>query len=208
MAMPPPAAPKPIKHLPTIGVDEVGRGPLAGPVVACALMVTDSNTLPAGLADSKALSRSKREKLSAILCAQFHYALAIVDNHQIDAINILQATFQAMREAVAILLAEYELEAEPNPSISIFIDGNFNPLAKLYNNSQAVIKGDSLIPAISAASIIAKVYRDQLMAELATQYPQYGWERNAGYGTAAHMNAIREYGITPYHRRSFLKSIG
>lgn len=174
------------------GVDEVGRGPLAGPVVAAAVILHPQN-IPSGLRDSKRLSAARREALVPIIrqCCTVSIASASVD--EIDEINILQASLLAMRRAVAGLA--------PLPD-HVLVDGRHLPKG-LPCPASAIIKGDSRSPAIAAASIVAKTWRDDVMKKIAAQFPGYGWERNAGYPTKAHKSALLELGVTPYHRRSF-----
>lgn len=176
----------------TAGVDEVGRGPLAGPVIAAAVIL-DSNHKIKGLADSKTLSEKKRNDL-AILIKQYSLAWAIgrAEVSEIDSINILQASLLAMQRAVAKLM--------PCPE-HVLVDGNYPP--KLHCSVEAIIKGDQTVAAISAASIIAKVARDAEMVELSKKYPGYGFERHKGYPTKAHLVALNSKGVTPIHRRSF-----
>ncbi len=174
------------------GVDEAGRGPLAGPVVAAAVILDDLKPI-AGLADSKMLTEKKRERLfdeirARALC--FSVAQASVD--EIDKLNILQATLMAMRRAVEGLRLAPKL---------VLVDGNRLP--SLPMRGEAVVKGDALVAAISAASILAKVTRDRLCLELDQQYPAYGFARHKGYGTAQHLAALKEQGACPQHRRSF-----
>ncbi len=177
------------------GIDEVGRGPWAGPVIACAvvlhrdLLPTD---LAAGLDDSKKLSPARRESLfeQLLSCADHGLAQASVD--EIDRLNILQASMLAMRRAFDRL---------PAAADAALIDGNRAP--DLPCPVETVVKGDSQSLSIAAASIIAKVTRDRLMQGLARTFPGYGWETNAGYGTAAHRAGIERHGITEHHRRSF-----
>ena len=177
------------------GIDEVGRGPLAGPVLACAVIL-DQTLLPARLIekldDSKALSAKLRRELQELLtgCALIGMGRAEVD--EIDEINILQATMLAMSRAYQALGTQVTLA---------LVDGNRAP--KLSCPVQTVIKGDGKSLSIAAASVIAKVARDQEMAQLAIQFPGYGWEKNAGYGTADHLDALQRLGPTPHHRRSF-----
>ncbi len=174
------------------GVDEVGRGPLAGPVVAAAV-VLDPAAVPQGLADSKALTPARRAALAVTLrdCAEVSLGIATVA--EIDRLNILHASLLAMRRAVAGL---------PRPPGFALIDGNRLPEG-LACPAQAVVKGDARCVSIAAASIIAKVARDAMMAELDVRWPGYGWARNAGYPTAQHLAALRNRGVTPEHRRSF-----
>lgn len=174
------------------GVDEVGRGPLCGPVTAAAVIL-DPARIPQGLADSKALTAAKRESLAAEIRATSLWAIAHATPAEIDEINILQASHLAMCRALETLpeLPDYAL-----------IDGNRLPKA-LACKGLAVVKGDAKVLSIAAASILAKVERDRLMVELAQQYPGYGWEQNAGYPTAQHLQALLDLGVTPVHRRSF-----
>ena len=188
-----------------IGIDEVGRGPLAGPVVVCAFFLDDVARLPQKIQDSKKLSIKRRQSLNEVLVREFKYAISVVSNNEIDEINILQATHIAMRDAYAKL--EQNIKKEFGNSVIVLIDGKDNPLKSIAMESKAIIQGDSKSYAVACASIIAKVYRDNLMQELSKMYPQYGWERNAGYGTKEHIKAIYKYGLTPYHRISFIKNI-
>lgn len=176
---------------PVCGVDEVGRGPLAGPVTACAVIL-DPARIPEGLADSKTLPVAKRERLHDLIleCAQVSVAHATVE--EIDALNILRASHLAMERAVAGLGA-------PGHCL---IDGNLVP-AGLKGRAEPIVKGDARCLSIAAASIVAKVVRDRLMVDLAQQHPGYGWEANAGYPTKAHLQALLDLGVTPWHRRSF-----
>ena len=174
------------------GVDEVGRGPLAGPVTAAAVILDPLN-IPENLNDSKVLSSKKREKLFDELKSSSIFAIAHVSPKEIDRLNILQASLLAMVNAVS------NLKVTPN---HILIDGNKVP-ERLVGQATAVVKGDSKVLSIAAASIIAKVTRDKLMRDLDSEFPVYGWAKNAGYPTKCHMNAIVKYGVTPYHRRSF-----
>ena len=179
------------------GVDEAGRGPLAGPVVAAAVILDERNPI-VGLADSKKLTALRREKLydeiqAKALCCSI--ALATVD--EIDCLNILQATMLAMKRAVE------GLRLTPQ---KVLVDGNRLPT--LVIPAEAIVKGDALVPAISAASILAKVYRDRWCAEFHLQYPQYGFAGHKGYGTAAHLAALRLHGACPQHRRSFAPVAG
>lgn len=177
---------------PIAGVDEAGRGPLAGPVVAAAV-VLDPRRPITGLADSKQLSAARREKLAdAVRQRAIAWGLAVVEPGEIDRLNILQATFQAMREA---------LEALALDPVLVRIDGNRSP--RLRWPVQTVVGGDRLDRAISAASILAKVHRDALMLELHEQWPHYGFDRHKGYPTARHLAALEIHGPCPAHRRSF-----
>ena len=174
------------------GVDEVGRGPWAGPVVAAAVMLP-AGVCPPGVTDSKKLSPARRAALVAPIRAAGLVGLGAASVAEIDRLNILQATWLAMRRALAAL---------PAPPDAALIDGNRVPPG-LSCPAQAVVGGDACVPAIAAASIVAKVVRDRAMARLAPRYPAYGWERNAGYGVAAHRAALMRLGVTPHHRRSF-----
>ena len=174
------------------GVDEVGRGPLAGPVTAAAVILDPLN-IPDNLNDSKVLSSKKREKLFEELKFSSIFAVASVSPEEIDKLNILQASLLAMVNAVS------NLKVKPN---HILIDGNKVP-DRLVGRATAIVKGDSKVLSIAAASIIAKVTRDKLMRDLDSEFPVYGWAKNAGYPTQCHMNAIVKYGVTPHHRRSF-----
>ncbi len=183
----------------TIGVDEAGRGPLAGPVVAGAVLLGDD--FPAGLDDSKKLSPRSRALLEAEIKSSCGWAVGVVDVATIDRINIFQATMLAMTRAVAALCKV--LGAEPG---MVLIDGNQVPhrhCADWRWPARAIVGGDGLEPAISAASILAKEHRDRLMRELAALHPHYGWERNMGYATREHLEALRRHGPAPCHRRSF-----
>lgn len=179
-------------HVLVAGVDEVGRGPLAGPVTAAAV-VLDPARIPAGLNDSKKLSAARRAVLYDEIAAVAHVSIAHASVEEIDEINILRASHLAMERAVAGLpvTADYAL-----------IDGNLIP-RDLRLPARAVIKGDALSLSISAASIMAKICRDRLMWDLAQHYPGYGWETNAGYPSKSHKEALRNLGVTPHHRRSF-----
>lgn len=174
------------------GVDEVGRGPLAGPVTAAAVVLR-AGAIPAGLRDSKALSRAHREALAAEIHACADVAIAHASVAEIDAVNILQASFLAMQRALAAL---------PHPPDFALVDGNRLP-ASLPCPAEPLVKGDARCLSIAAASIVAKVARDAIMAELASQHPHYGWEVNAGYPTPAHLAALKALGASPHHRRSF-----
>jgi ribonuclease HII len=175
------------------GVDEAGRGPLAGPVAAAAVIL-DPRKIPAGLDDSKALSAKKREKLfGEILSCASGIGVAFSSAAEIDRINIRQACLAAMRRAVRGLSVR--------PSY-ILVDGNDLPL-NLPCPARTIVKGDSLSLSIAAASIVAKVTRDRLMQRLATEYPVYGFDGHAGYGTREHIEAIERHGPCPFHRMSF-----
>ncbi|MDX2073391.1 MAG: ribonuclease HII [Alphaproteobacteria bacterium] len=173
------------------GIDEAGRGPWAGPVVAAAVIL-DVKNIPQGIDDSKKLSAAKREALFDFIMqhAQVGVGLASVD--EIDQLNILGATKLAMQRALTALPVRADVA---------LVDGNQPP--KLPCTAISIIKGDSKSLSIAAASIIAKVTRDRMMCELAREFPHYGWEKNAGYGTALHQKGLAEFGVTPHHRRSF-----
>ena len=182
-----------------IGVDEAGRGPLAGPVVAGAVLLPEGGI--AGLADSKKLSAKRRGLLEEAILARCLWGLGVVEVDEIDRINIFAATMKAMTMAVAQLCAK--LPASPT---LVLVDGNLTPAGRVVEwcwPARAIVGGDASEPAISAASIIAKEHRDRLMRALAQDHPGYGWERNAGYGTREHMEALTRLGPTPHHRRSF-----
>ena len=175
------------------GVDEAGRGPLAGPVVAAAVILCPEGII--GLDDSKKLTAKRRAILEAEILAHCHVGIGVASVEEIDQINILQATFLAMTRAVEALCAKGQEPAQ------ILVDGNHLPRWRW--PAEAVIGGDALHPCISAASIIAKEYRDRLMIAADADYPGYGWASNKGYGSATHMAALRELGPSPLHRRSF-----
>lgn len=177
---------------PVAGVDEVGRGPLAGPVTAAAVIL-DPARIPQGLGDSKALSSTKRERLFAELMAMAQVSVAHATVEEIDAMNILRASHLAMERAVAGL---------PGVASHVLVDGNLIP-AGLQGRAEAIVKGDAKSLSVAAASIIAKVTRDRIMVDLAQQHPGYGWEVNAGYPTKQHLEALLNLGVTPWHRRSF-----
>ena len=176
------------------GVDEAGRGPLAGPVCAAAVILPKHLDIP-GLTDSKKLTDKKRRELFPLIQERaVAYGIGLASQEEIDEINILQATFLAMERALA------QLQVRPDLAL---IDGNRE--REFDVPVQTVVKGDSLSANIAAASVLAKVTRDDLMMELAQQYPQYGFEIHKGYGTKAHYEALRQYGASPIHRKSFLK---
>ncbi len=173
------------------GIDEAGRGPLAGPVVAAAVIFPQYHA-PAGINDSKKLSAAARERLLEAIQAGAHVGIGTASVQEIDTLNILGATKLAMQRAYALL---------PLRADAALIDGNQPPA--LPCRVQAVIKGDALSLSIAAASIVAKVTRDRIMQQLGAQYPGYGFERHAGYGTKAHLGALMRLGVTPHHRASF-----
>lgn len=173
------------------GIDEAGRGPWAGPVVAAAVIL-DHDHVPAGINDSKKLSQGRREVLFDEIQQSAQIGIGIVGIEDIAELNILQATFKAMRKAVD------HLSCSPG---SALIDGNGKP--GLSCPMRTVVKGDQKSLSIAAASIIAKVTRDKIMQNLDRQFPFYGWARNKGYGTVAHRKGLAEYGVSPHHRTSF-----
>ena len=177
---------------PVCGIDEAGRGPWAGPVVAAAV-VLDPTCIPAGLDDSKRLSAARRESLFEQLAGCARIGVGVASVAEIDRINILQASFLAMRRALAALDAA--------PAVAL-IDGNLVP-PDLGCPARAIVGGDGLALSIAAASVVAKVTRDRTMVALAQQFPGYGWETNMGYGVAAHADGLARLGVTPHHRRSF-----
>ena len=174
------------------GVDEVGRGPLAGPVTAAAVVLDPAN-IPEGLNDSKKLTAKRRAVLCEAILASAEVSVAHASVEEIDEINILRASHLAMERALAGLSSLPDLA---------LVDGNLLP-RNLPCAGQAIIKGDGRSLSISAASIVAKIRRDYVMWDLAQQYPGYGWETNAGYGSKSHMEALQNLGVTPHHRRSF-----
>lgn len=176
---------------PIAGIDEVGRGPWAGPVVACALVLHRD---VAGLADSKTLSAVRREALTLALAAPgvATFAVGVASVDEIDRLNVREATFLAMRRAVVRL---------PVRPLRVLVDGRDAP--DLGVPTGAVVGGDGKVRAIAAASIVAKTFRDRLMRRLAARHPGYGWERNVGYGTAEHAQGLDRHGVSPHHRRSF-----
>ena len=174
------------------GVDEVGRGPLCGPVTAAAVIL-DPARLPQGLNDSKKLTAARREALFEQIMASAMVGIAHATVEEIDQLNILRASQLAMTRAMAAL---------PTPPDHALIDGNRLP-ANLPCGADALVKGDGRSLSIAAASIVAKVTRDRIMVDLAQQFPGYGWDRNAGYPTKDHLQALLNLGVTPVHRRSF-----
>jgi ribonuclease HII len=174
------------------GVDEAGRGPLAGPVVAAAVILDDERPIR-GLADSKVLTARARQRLHDEICARaLCVEVAWASPEEIDEVNVLQATLRAMSRAV------HSLRLKP---ARVLVDGNRLPTVAV--PAQAIVKGDALVPAISAASIVAKVRRDAWCMEIHQQYPQYGFATHKGYPTAEHLQALRLHGPSPVHRRSF-----
>ena len=178
------------------GVDEAGRGPLAGPVCAAAVILPDGLVIE-GLDDSKKLTEKKRDLLFDVICEEaISYGIAFASVEEIEELNILQATFLAMKRAVE------GLNVKPDLAL---VDGNQKPPLEI--QARTLVKGDAKSPSIAAASILAKVTRDRLMTEIAEQYPEYEFPRHKGYGTKLHYEKIMEHGISPVHRRSFLKKI-
>lgn len=183
---------------PVCGIDEVGRGPLCGPVVAaCAFIKPESYNAPEwqSITDSKKITAKKRESLFDFICKNTIYGISEVAPQEIDTLNIHHATLLAMKNA-------YERIADKLPDNTLaLVDGKFPP--NLSCDIQTVIKGDSLSLSIGAASIIAKVYRDRLMNKYHEEFPYYGWDTNSGYGTKVHIEGLAEHGLTPHHRLSF-----
>ncbi|MFO1175957.1 MAG: ribonuclease HII [Paracoccaceae bacterium] len=177
---------------PVAGVDEAGRGPLCGPVVAAAVIL-DPDRIPPGLNDSKKLTAARREALFAQILAQAECGVGLASPAEIDELNILRASHLAMERAIAAL---------PRPPAHVLIDGNLIPRG-LATPAEAVVKGDALCLTVAAASVVAKVTRDRIMVDLAQQHPGYGWAKNAGYPTRDHLAALQILGVTPHHRRSF-----
>lgn len=178
------------------GVDEAGRGPLAGPVYAAAVILPKGHIVE-GVNDSKKISEKKRELLfDKIISECVSYSVGIATEKEIDEINILQATFLAMRRAVDGLAIKPDI---------VFIDGNRKPGLDI--EEQVIVKGDAKSANIAAASIIAKVSRDRYMLQMAEKYPQYQFEKHKGYGTKLHYEMIEKYGISPIHRKTFLKKV-
>lgn len=173
------------------GVDEAGRGPWAGPVVAAAVIL-DANQIPPGIADSKALKAARRDALAGSIKATSRWGIGIASVAEIDALNILQATFLAMTRAVAAL---------PVAPALVLVDGNRAP--KWHWPTETIVKGDAVCRSIAAASILAKVARDHIMQDLHRAHPNYGWSNNMGYGTKYHADALQRLGPTAHHRMSF-----
>ena len=175
---------------PVAGVDEVGRGCLAGPVVAAAVILKDFDNNE--INDSKKIPKKKREELSSYIKQNSIYAIGEASVEEIDKLNILNASLLAMKRAIK------NLSSQP---MSILVDGNFKPINKA--NVFSIVKGDTKSISIAAASIVAKVYRDKLMAKFSKIHPEYKFENNSGYGTKEHQNALLKFGVSPIHRRSF-----
>ena len=182
-----------------VGVDEAGRGPLAGPVVAAAVVLCKPR--PAGLDDSKKLTREERERLEERIRRRCAFGIGVVEVEHIDALNIFQATMWAMAQAVARLCEA--IGCDPH---QVLVDGNLTPAGRRAEwrwPAKSIVGGDESVPCISAASIIAKTHRDRIMREYAREHPQYGWHTNVGYSTPEHLKALRTHGPCPLHRRSF-----
>lgn len=178
------------------GVDEVGRGPLAGPVVVCAIVMPPDQRAIAGVADSKQLSAAERERLAPLIRARaLAYAVAAASVNEIERHNILGATAVAIRRAATRLRHPYDI---------LLVDGK--PMRQLGLDHMAVVDADARCYSVACASILAKVMRDHLLQKLASRYPAYGWERNAGYGTATHIAGLRLRGQTAHHRAAFCRS--
>lgn len=175
------------------GLDEVGRGPLAGPVVAAAVLVSPECRMIRGIDDSKVLTQRRREILAAAICSRLKYAVGAASCREIDRHNIYGATVIAMRRALDRLGVTADV---------VLIDGRRVPT--LGREHEAMVDGDARCFSIACASIVAKTVRDRLMQRLAARYPEYGWEHNAGYATADHKTAIDRAGVSPHHRRSFM----
>ena len=189
------------KHTKSVGIDEVGRGPLAGPVVAACVYVPENVVLPTDLPtikDSKKMTHRNRKKVVDWLSSQsdIKYSIGSSSVDEIDDINILQATFLAMQRAFD------GIKQYIDTSVAVFVDGNRAPVLSPFN-VETVVGGDDLVFSISLASIIAKEYRDEIMRKIDAEYPQYGFAKNVGYGTKQHIEAINKYGPTIYHRKSF-----
>ena len=183
-------------HVSVCGIDEAGRGPLAGPVFAAAVILPPETEIP-GLNDSKKLSAKKREELFPLIQEKaIAWSVAFATEQEIDSVNILQATYLAMRRAC---------EGLSTPADYALVDGNRMPPLSI--PGETVVKGDSLSASIAAASILAKVSRDRLMLELDALYPEYAFAKHKGYGTALHVELLKKYGPCPIHRRSFLTKI-
>lgn len=197
-----------------IGTDEVGRGPLCGPVLACAAMFKDANfEIPEDkqkqfdlIKDSKKVSEKQREEIFDFIHQHFHVGIGLCDHETIDRINILEASFLSMKKAIQELKRNSNqssmISHRENEKYIILVDGN-KQIPNLSMDQRAVIGGDKLAKSISAASIVAKVTRDRMMKEFALKYPQYGLEKHMGYGTKVHMEALAQYGPCEIHRKSF-----
>lgn len=181
------------------GIDEVGRGPLAGPVVACCVYIPEvaqNHPFAREINDSKKLTQKKREVLYDQIKDVCPFGIGMASPEDIDTLNIHHATLLAMRRAWQAMLDGFDVRPD-----MVLVDGKFTP--DLPCAAEAVTGGDGKSVSIATASVMAKVTRDRIMADLHREYPVYGWERNAGYGTAEHMDGIKKHGVTPYHRTSF-----
>lgn len=187
------------QNLLVAGIDEAGRGPLAGPVVA-ACVILDKNIIIEGINDSKKITKIRRKKIFLEICQKAKFGVGIIDASMVDKINILQATKLAMHAAFENLQNKYQIF----PQI-ILVDGNIIPFKKQHQIKEiiAIVKGDSKSLSISAASIVAKETRDQIMDNFHQDYPQFHFNKHAGYGTKIHLEKIKEFGISPIHRKSF-----
>ncbi len=187
-----------------IGIDEAGRGSLAGPVVAAACVLRDQGScdevdpLWDFVRDSKNISQKNREIVYDFVCEKYFFGVGIVDAQRIDEINILQATFESMRAAITSL----EASSTIGHQVILLVDGNAE-IPSIEQEQKTVVEGDSSIRCIAAASIIAKVTRDRIMKDQSDLYPEFGFGKHKGYGTKMHLEALREFGATPIHRRSF-----
>jgi ribonuclease HII len=181
------------------GIDEVGRGPLAGPVLSACVLIAEENrdnVLWRQVKDSKKLSQKMREELYLEIAKASYFGVGMANVEEIDTLNIHNATLLAMKRAFEGMKADYNVKTD-----HALIDGKFAP--QLSCNTKTVIKGDSVSVSIASASIIAKVTRDRIMTRLHSELPFYGWDRNAGYGTKQHIDALKKHGISSHHRRSF-----
>lgn len=187
------------QNLLAAGIDEAGRGPLAGPVVA-ACVILDKNIIIEGINDSKKITKIRRKKIFLEICQKAKFGVGIIDASMVDKINILQATKLAMHAAFENLQNKYQIF----PQI-ILVDGNIIPFKKQHQIKEiiAIVKGDSKSLSIAAASIVAKETRDQIMDNFHQDYPQFHFNKHAGYGTKLHLEKIKEFGISPIHRKSF-----
>ena len=194
-----------------VGVDEAGRGPLAGPVVACAAAYRDQGGFAVSentekpmrfVRDSKTLSEKKRDEMHDFVREAFFIGIGIIHPETIDRINILEATFLAMKEAVGDLRRTMKNGGMPDNRTILLVDGNMT-IPNLSVDQEAIVDGDALVRSIAAASIVAKVTRDRMMLEYDRMYPEYGFAKHKGYGTKIHMDALRKHGACPIHRMSF-----
>ncbi|MGP1438835.1 MAG: ribonuclease HII [Treponema sp.] len=190
------------------GVDEVGRGPMAGPVCAGAVVFASKELDISLLNDSKKMTEKARLKAFYELASKSYYAIGWASNVEIDRINILQATLLAMRRAFTILYNELlKKDADCLEDLKVIIDGNANPRLEENVRCETLIKADAIVPEVMAASIIAKVARDKMMCRYSWLYPEWGYEKHKGYGTKAHIEAIKKYGASPIQRLTFRKDL-